>query len=248
MESKEAEKEDPEGGNGKGEGEGHGKGQGVVKGAGKGFGYQGQRWTCGRIGHKSAECNIYVVGDVEQQAGVDAGLWVACWRCLRRKGWQRPKKMTHEKAKFMEEYGGPVKISTGCVEECSVKELRRPMQRTLDAWMPRRSGVTVKNKFGELQVGAVDDNEEKDIAAVNDEANDGVVRATVDSGAARSVWPRRKKGVPRRKLDKKPKLAAATGTKIEVQAEAFLEFEENGKQCGIRFLDTDVKKPLAAVS
>ena len=103
-------------------------------------------------------------------------------------------------------------------------------------------------KFAELQVGAVDDDEEEDIAAVNDEANDGVVRVTVDSGAARSVWPRRKKGVLRRKLDKKPKLAGANGTKIEVYGEAVLEFEENGKQCGMRFLDSDVKKPLAAVS
>ena len=61
-------------GSGKGEGEakGYGKGQWVAKGAGKGFGYREQCWTCGRIGHKSAECNVHVVGDVEQQAGVDA--------------------------------------------------------------------------------------------------------------------------------------------------------------------------------
>ena len=51
--------------------------------------------------------------------------------------------------------------------------------------------MTVKKKFRELQVGAVDDDEEEDIAAVNDAANDGVVRVTVDSGAARSVSPRR---------------------------------------------------------
>ena len=51
----------------------------------------------------------------------------------------------------------------------------------------RGSGVTVKNEFTELQVGAVDDDEEEDVAAVHDEANDGVVRVTVDSGAARSV-------------------------------------------------------------
>ena len=79
--------------------------------------------------------------------------------------------MAHEKVKFIQEYGGPVKISTGCVEECCVKESRRPIQRTLDAWMQRRSGVTVNNEFRELQAGAVDDDEEEDIAAVNDEAN-----------------------------------------------------------------------------
>ena len=76
--------------------------------------------------------------------------------------WQGPKKVAHEKVKFIQEYGGPVKISTGCVEECCVKESRRPMQRTLDAWMPRRSGVTVCRAAG----GAVDDDEEEDIAAV----------------------------------------------------------------------------------
>ena len=71
--------------------------------------------------------------------------------------------------------------------------------------------MTVKNKFRELQVGAVD-GEEEDIAAVNDEANEKVARVTVDIGVARSVWPRRKKGVLRRKLDKNPKLAVAEGT------------------------------------
>ena len=65
-------------------------------------------------------------------------------------GWQRREKVAHEKAKFMQEYGGLVKIGVRCVEECCVnEEPRRPMQRTLDAWMPRRPGVTVKIKFGE---------------------------------------------------------------------------------------------------
>ena len=145
---------------------------------------------------------MYVVGDVEQEAGVDvvSSLREEPWivggvmEMPKEEGWQRPQKVAHEKAKFMQGFGGPVKISTRCVEECCVMdESRRPMERTLDAWMPRRSGVTVKNKFRELQVGAVDDDEEGDIAAVKDEADDGVVRVTVDSGAARSVWPRRKK-------------------------------------------------------
>ena len=49
-------------------------------------------------------------------------------------------------------------------------------------------------------------------------------------------------------MERKPKLAAANGTKIEVYGEAVLEFEEGGRQCGMRFLDSDVRKPLAAVS
>ena len=148
----------------------------------------------------------------------------------------------------MQGYGRLVKISTSCVDKsCVMEESRRPMERTLDAWMPRRPGVVVKNKFRALQMGAVDDDEEEDIATVNYEANDGVASATVDNGAARSVWPKRK-GVLRTKLDKKPKLAAANGTKIEVYVEAVLELEETGKHCGMRCLDSDVKKLLAAVS
>ena len=92
--------------------------------------------------------------------------------------------------------------------------------------------MTDKNKFREFQVAAVDDDEEEDIAPVNDEANDGVVGVTVDSGAARRA----------------PKLTAANGTKLDECGEAVLEFEQSGKQCGLRFLHSDVKKPLAAVN
>jgi len=245
------------GGGGKGEGKGYGKGQLGVKGAGKGLGYQGQCWTCGRLGHKSAECNVYMVGDVEQGTdvdavnGVDEEPWIvgSVTEAPKEGVWSKTKKVAREKVKFMQGYGGPMKISTACEEECCMKEeSRKPMERTMEAWMPRRSEVTVRNKFTPLEVNAVDEDEEQDIAAVNDEGKEGLVRVTVDSGAARSVWPRRKKGVLRRKLDKKPKLAAANGSKIEVYGEAVLEFEENGKQCGMRFLDSDVKKPLVAVS
>ena len=86
------------------------------------------------------------------------------------------------------------------------------------------------------------------IGAIKAEEENGVVRVTVDSGAAKNVWPRSKKGVLRRKMERKPKLAAANGTKIEVYGEAVLEFEEGGRHCGMRFLDSDVRKPLAAVS
>ena len=86
------------------------------------------------------------------------------------------------------------------------------------------------------------------IGAIKKEEEGGVVRVTVDSGAAKNVWLRSKKGVLRRKMEIKPKLAAANGTKIEVYGEAVLEFEEGGRHCGMRFLDSDVRKPLAAVS
>ena len=63
------------------------------------------------------------------------------------------------------------------------------------------------------------------IGAFRAEDESGVVRVTVDSGAATSVWPRSKKGVLKRNMDKKPKLAAANSTNIEVYGEAVLELE-----------------------
>ena len=41
---------------------------------------------------------------------------------------------------------------------------------------------------------------------------------------------------------------AANGTEIEVAGEAVLEFDRQGKMCGMNFLDADVKKLLGAVS
>ena len=102
----------------------------------------------------------------------------------------------------------------------------------------RRSKVEVRNRFDVLEV---EEEDEEDIGEV--------VEVTMDSGAARSVWPRRKKGVKRQKIQgKKPKLAAANGTCIEVDGEALLEFKMSGRRCGMKFLDADVKKPLGAVS
>jgi len=49
------------------------------KGGGKGFGYQGTCFTCGKVGHKAAECGgIYEVRDGdEEDAGKDVGgIWV----------------------------------------------------------------------------------------------------------------------------------------------------------------------------
>ena len=60
---------------------------------------------------------------------------------------------------------------------------------------------------------------------------------------------KKEEGRERQKIQgKKPKLAAANGTSIEVYGEALLEFRMRGRRCGMRFLDADVKKPLGAVS
>ena len=74
-----------------------------------------------------------------------------------------------------------------------------------------------------------------------------IVEITVDSGAAKNVWPIRKKGVTRTKATKTVMLAAASGSPIHVEGDARLEFVRDGKKCNVKLFDADVKRPLACV-
>ena len=67
---------------------------------------------------------------------------------------------------------------------------------------------------------------------------------TVDSGAAKSTRPIRKKGVARTKSTKTVRLAATSG----VEGDAKLEFIRHGKMCNMTSLDADFERPLASVS
>ena len=72
---------------------------------------------------------------------------------------------------------------------------------------------------------------------------------TVDSGAGRNVWPRtRAEGGKVQKLKRAVRLSAANGQEMKVDGEKQVRFESDGRRCGMNFLVTDVKKPLAAVS
>ena len=76
-----------------------------------------------------------------------------------------------------------------------------------------------------------------------------VVEVTVDSGAGRNVWPKGRRTAGKLEpLKKNIKLVAANGSRIEVLGEKVVRFEKDGVECGMRYLITDVKKPLAAVS
>ena len=75
-----------------------------------------------------------------------------------------------------------------------------------------------------------------------------VVEVTIDSGAAKSVWPISKNGVTRRKARENIKLMAANGSPIKVEGEAILNFTRGETRCEMKFLDADVRKPLGAVS
>ena len=59
---------------------------------------------------------------------------------------------------------------------------------TLEAWMPKKVELTNK-----CQIFQVEDEKEETIGAIKAEEESGVVRVKVDSGAAKNVWPRRKK-------------------------------------------------------
>ena len=170
------------------------------KGNGKGGGYQGTCFNCGKVGHKAAECMVYMVGEMG-------------FECEKEK----------EIGEVRNE-GNPWVVA-GVMEKAERKGMVADRGlRSLEAWMPKK--IEVSNKY---QIFQVENEKEEVIGAIKAEEESGVVRVTVDSGAAKSVWPRSKKGVLRRNMNKKPKLAAANGTKIEVYGEALLEFEKDGK-------------------
>ena len=97
-----------------------------------------------------------------------------------------------------------------------------------------------------LALTAVESDNDEEVNAI--ETVQEVVEITVDSGAVKSVWPSRKKGVERTKSKKAVKLAAASGSPIRVEGDARLEFIRDGMKCSMKFLDADVKRPLASVS
>ena len=79
--------------------------------------------------------------------------------------------------------------------------------------------ASLRNRFLALTVIESDDDEEVNAIETVQE----VVEVTVDSGAAKSVWPSRKKGVERTKSKKAVKLAAANGSPIRVEGDARLD-------------------------
>ena len=105
--------------------------------------------------------------------------------------------------------------------------------------------LETQNKFSALD----EEENEQLVECINGvEMAQEVVEVTVDSGASKSVWPMKKKGVVRCKRNKQIKLAAANGSPIHVEGDATLNFKRGDRNCAMKFLDADVKRPLAAVS
>ena len=101
------------------------------------------------------------------------------------------------------------------------------------------------NQFNVLRSARVE--EKIDEVNIVEEVQE-IVEITTESGAAKGVWPIRKKEVTMTKSTKSTKLAAVNGSPIRVGADTNLEFVRDGRRCNMKFLDADVKKPLASVS
>ena len=101
-----------------------------------------------------------------------------------------------------------------------------------------------RNRFLALTTIESEDDEQSNA----DETVQEVVEITVDSGAAESVWPSRKNGAERTKSKKAVNLVAANGSPIRVEGDARLKFIRGRMKCSMKFLDADVKRPLASVS
>ena len=100
-----------------------------------------------------------------------------------------------------------------------------------------------RNRF--LALTAIESDDDEEVNAIDTVQE--VVEITVGSGEGKSVRPSRKKGVERTKSKKAVKLAAH-GSPIRVEGDARLEFIRDGMKCSMKFLDADVKIPLASAS
>ena len=210
-------------------------GKAAGKGGAKGIvgkGYQGTCWRCFQVGHKANECGVQLVGETtEEMAGsteqaeeAALGVWTVGAVDM-----VEPRKVWRRRARDEGLSGGPGKM-------------------TLGDFMPQK--VQLSNRFEELEEDEEDDEIVGEVTEGSEQQQQvaEVVEVTVDSGASRSVWPRKMKGVVRTRGTTQVKLAAANGTPIQVDGEAALHFRRGRRQCAMKFLDADVKRPLGSVS
>ena len=213
-------------GGGKGWNDGKGYGKGGGKSTAKGYGYQGQCWRCLQIGHKANECTVQMVAQTTEE-GTSSENGSEC--------------------------------AHGVWTVSSVEAARVPGQSTVGDWV-LKAPKTQRGKWrnGNRFASLVSESEEDDDSASGEivgevteggvNSVEGKVEVMVDSGASKSVWPRTRGGVTRKKMDTGVKLTAANGSPIEVEGEAALHFKRGQRRCAMRFLDADVRRPLSVVS
>ena len=238
---------------GKSGGKGGAKAQG--KGTG-GKGYQGTCWNCGKVGHKSAECwlgrsagavdevddedgeaekrsvdSVWMIASVEEQGDVD----------VKEAEWEMPKRTGKKVSKV--KFNPKVEVANAWQ---ALEEEEEEEDDDDDVEPPP---TPIESRVKTRRWACRCDRDERttiDIASVEKKT-----KITVDSGAGVSVWPAAW-GCPGKTLPGKTKikLEAANGTPIETYGEKLVKFEMEGVKgkAGVKFLMTDVQKPLAAVS
>jgi len=240
---------------GKGNGD---KGKGKGKDGKKG-GYQGTCYKCGKVGHKAAECRSGTYA-VEEESNIEevqeencGGVWVVG---------EVNDEMAVQDSSTVADIRESGCRSSGCTGVASPPGLHQGHPRVLGDWISkafrrehrdaRKARLQARGKVpgtfeGKNRFDLLKEEDEPEVIAEVHEVVGEVVEVTVDSGAAKSVWPVRKSGVERRKMKKQVKLAAANGSPIRVDGEAILHFRQEGHDCSMKFLDADVRRPLAAV-
>ena len=231
----------------KGKCKGKGKGKGPEKGKGKGAtgkGYQGTCWHCGKVGHKAAECwehrstaAVNEVGEEEEEEEDDDekrsvdSVWMI--------------------ANVEARGGAEERAADGHYLDAEEGGWQTP-RKVANRWRRVRFDPKVEVK-SYARVGTknywrdLTEDEPVEISNVEEKR----MKITVDSGAGVSVWPA-SWGCPGEKLAgaTKTKLEAANGTPIKTYGEKLVKFEMDGVtgKAGMKFLVSDVQKPLAAVS
>ena len=233
-----------------------GKGGGKAGGKGAvGKGYQGTCWACGKVGHKSAECwQVRSAAAVEEVAGEEEGeqtrsvdsVWMIA--SVEETEWEKPRKTGKPSSRVR--FDPRVEVSRTW-QELAVREEEEEAPSVVRAegdGAPRstRSGCRLNAR---RPACACRPSERMTVGIASVERKK--TKITVDSGAGVSVWPV-SWGCPGKTLPGKSavKLEAANGTPIETYGEKLVKFEMDGvkSKAGMRFLVTDVRKPLAAVS
>lgn len=227
-----------------GKGFGFGKGgvgtaKGVApKGVGKGFGYQGSCWTCGAVGHKSAECpswqsqqvNEIAEGTEPQAVASVGGVWSI----------SQVRKVTPK--------GHHAELPPGLENRWQEVPGRwRPKTRK-----PQNGGIEATGgRFSVLSVCQVEKDEAEAEAAA--EVCGVITEITVDSAAEESVCPRGwadQFGLHPVTKGQELKLVNASGGKIHHYGsrKVAIQAAGAGRLVEMGFEVTDVKKPLLAVS
>ena len=230
---------------------------GGPKGAGKGFGYQGVCWTCGRVGHKSAECsqnhvNEVVVEQEPRDVASVGGVWMIGQVADQSTQNKNPCEEYAKHNKNRASADGDLGPDPPCSRDGwrVVPGLWRPIA-------PRSSEAGIqmsKGRYGVLDICPVE-MEGGEAEKQEDPAADvcGVkTEITVDSAADESVCPQGWAAhFGTEPVERKLNLVNASGGPIGHYGSRQVAFQPDaagGRMLGVGFQVTDVKMPLMAVS